>query len=228
MTYIPSHGEGWGRPHMEAMVCGKPVIASNWSGPTEFIYDGNGYLINTTLVDTPDWKGHRWAEPSQDHLMHLMRHTFTNKEEVQETGISAYMDMYYAFSFEAMGILVEDQLRRIAAYLYKKDYVFNALTSNYTRGCYLDPMNGTVSCEPSDYDAYQALLNSEEFAEFESIDILENYSSFDGFDYNIESYYCDDTIPESEKGVAYRKHCTGSYNEYDDYDEYDEYDEYAV
>jgi glycosyltransferase involved in cell wall biosynthesis len=28
----PSRGEGWGRPHQEAMACGLPVIATNWSG----------------------------------------------------------------------------------------------------------------------------------------------------------------------------------------------------
>jgi glycosyltransferase involved in cell wall biosynthesis len=42
---IPSHGEGWGRPHMEAMSCGTPVIATNWSGPTAFMNDRNGYLL---------------------------------------------------------------------------------------------------------------------------------------------------------------------------------------
>ena len=34
---LPSRGEGWGRPYMEAMAMGLPVIATNWSGPTEFI-----------------------------------------------------------------------------------------------------------------------------------------------------------------------------------------------
>lgn len=29
---LPSRGEGWGRPHVEAMSMGLPVIATNWSG----------------------------------------------------------------------------------------------------------------------------------------------------------------------------------------------------
>ena len=33
---LPSRGEGWGRPHVEAMSMGLPVIATNWSGPTAF------------------------------------------------------------------------------------------------------------------------------------------------------------------------------------------------
>jgi glycosyltransferase involved in cell wall biosynthesis len=31
---LPSRGEGWGRPHAEAMAMGLPTIATNWSGPT--------------------------------------------------------------------------------------------------------------------------------------------------------------------------------------------------
>ncbi len=52
---IPSHGEGWGRPHMEAMACGTPVIATNWSGPTAFITRDDGYLIEIEkdLVPAP-------------------------------------------------------------------------------------------------------------------------------------------------------------------------------
>jgi glycosyltransferase involved in cell wall biosynthesis len=46
MQVIPSHGEGWGRPHLEAMSCGRPVLATNWSGPTAFMRHGDtGYLI---------------------------------------------------------------------------------------------------------------------------------------------------------------------------------------
>ena len=30
---LPSRGEGWGRPHVEAMATGLPIVATNWSGP---------------------------------------------------------------------------------------------------------------------------------------------------------------------------------------------------
>ena len=43
---IPSHGEGWGRPHMEAMACGTPVVFTNWSGPVAFIDCTVGYPIS--------------------------------------------------------------------------------------------------------------------------------------------------------------------------------------
>lgn len=31
---LPTRGEGWGRPHVEAMSMGLPVISTNWSGIT--------------------------------------------------------------------------------------------------------------------------------------------------------------------------------------------------
>lgn len=45
LQVIPSHGEGWGRPHMEAMACETPVIATNWSGPVAFMNSSTGFPI---------------------------------------------------------------------------------------------------------------------------------------------------------------------------------------
>lgn len=42
---LPSHGEGWGRPHVEAMSMGLPLIATNWSGPTAFMTEMNSYPL---------------------------------------------------------------------------------------------------------------------------------------------------------------------------------------
>lgn len=52
---IPSKGEGFGRPHVEAMACSTPIIATNWSGPLSFLNEKNGYplAIENNLVDTP-------------------------------------------------------------------------------------------------------------------------------------------------------------------------------
>lgn len=50
---IPSFGEGWGRPAVESMAMSVPVIATNWSGPTAYLTEENGYpLAVESLVDT--------------------------------------------------------------------------------------------------------------------------------------------------------------------------------
>ena len=37
---------------MEALSCGTPVIATNWSGPTAYLTNDNGYLLSINgLID---------------------------------------------------------------------------------------------------------------------------------------------------------------------------------
>ena len=85
---LPTRGEGWGRPMMEAMAMEVPTIATKWSGQLEFMNDDNSFLIDYKLVDippeackeTPAFKGHKWAEPSVEHLKKIMREVFEDKE----------------------------------------------------------------------------------------------------------------------------------------------------
>ena len=44
-----THGEGFGRPLLEASVSEKPIIASNWSGHTDFLKKPNAVLIGGSL-----------------------------------------------------------------------------------------------------------------------------------------------------------------------------------
>ena len=54
-----THGEGFGRPMLEASCCGLPVIASKWSGQMDFLNDKESLMINGHLAEIPDsqvWK----------------------------------------------------------------------------------------------------------------------------------------------------------------------------
>ena len=42
---LPTRGEGWGRPVMEAMAMGLPVIVTNFSGTTAFISSSTAYPL---------------------------------------------------------------------------------------------------------------------------------------------------------------------------------------
>ena len=68
---LPTRGEGFGRPMLEAAAVGLPVITTRWSGPCDFLDDHTAYLVDASLVPVPEslwpelprFKGHRWAEP---------------------------------------------------------------------------------------------------------------------------------------------------------------------
>lgn len=68
-----THGEGYGLPLLEQAVCGKPIIATNWSGHTEFLNRGKWlpveYKVATIHPSRVDNKifmpTAQWAFPSE-------------------------------------------------------------------------------------------------------------------------------------------------------------------
>lgn len=112
---LPTRGEGWGRPYMEAMASGMPVIGTNWSGNTAFMTPENSFLIDCDIVDVPEpaWRetptflGHRWSEPDPAHLRTLIRRVFTNREEAAAIGRSARAHIAENFSHARVAAIIE-------------------------------------------------------------------------------------------------------------------------
>jgi glycosyltransferase involved in cell wall biosynthesis len=75
----PTRGEGWGRPLMEAVACGAPVVASRWSAHLAFLNDDNATLVDGRVVDVPAdvdiavFRGMRWFDPDVDALRAALR-----------------------------------------------------------------------------------------------------------------------------------------------------------
>lgn len=120
----PSRGEGWGRPHMEAMACGLPVIATNWSGNREFMTEDNSYLLNIVgLVEVderaeiPFYRGQRWAEPDPLHLVKLMGDISTRPEEARRIGARARQDMEQSWTWSKQADTAAGRLREISEQL---------------------------------------------------------------------------------------------------------------
>ncbi len=116
---LPSRGEGWGRPYMEAMAVGLPTIGTRWSGQLEFMHDENSYLIDIDglepvpyAVEIPFYRGHRWARPSLEHTMALMRHVYENREQAREVGRKAREDTLEKWSWARAAQKVEQRLER--------------------------------------------------------------------------------------------------------------------
>ena len=74
---MPSRGEGWGRPFMEALAMGLPTIGPRWGGNLAFMDEATSWLLDGDLVPVPHdsepWhgaaNGHHWFDPHADALV---------------------------------------------------------------------------------------------------------------------------------------------------------------
>ena len=117
---LPSRGEGWGRPHVEAMAMGLPVIATNWSGTTAFLDDEVGYPLPYELVPVPaehNLAGHRWAEPDVGALRRLMRRLRPPGRGGRRRRAQA---LAARFSNDALAAAAEREFARVADVLAKR------------------------------------------------------------------------------------------------------------
>lgn len=96
---LPTRGEGWGRPFMESMACGVPVIATNWSAHLAFMNTQNSYLVDVDALapadasEVPIYAGQRWAAPSTSHLISQLRRVHSDRAEANAIGARARQDM---------------------------------------------------------------------------------------------------------------------------------------
>lgn len=111
---LPSRGEGFGLCGLEAMVTGLPLIATNWSGPAEYLDPTDSFPLAYRLVDTggmqPDGSRYfgQWAEPDHDHLRHLLRWLFEHPAEAAARGMRAAARAHRDWTWDR----VARQLRR--------------------------------------------------------------------------------------------------------------------
>ena len=99
---LPTRGEGWGLPFMEAMAMGLPAIATRFSAHLDFMNDENSYLIDNLgteqideeqLNDNPVYLGTSWGIPSLEHTAELMRYVYDNRGEAHRKGLRAREDI---------------------------------------------------------------------------------------------------------------------------------------
>lgn len=123
--YVSLHrSEGLGLTIGEAMYLGKPVVATNYSGSTDFMTEENSYPVDYDLVPVgPDADPYpedgTWAEPNLEHAAQQMRRVFDDRDEADRRSARAAEETRERFSPEAVSRLVERRLgsleRRVAS-----------------------------------------------------------------------------------------------------------------
>jgi len=90
--------EGFGMTIGEAMLLGKPAIATNYSGNVDFMTDENSYLVDYRIVPLtrdygPYMRGYVWAEPDVAQAGRFIREIALNPHAAADRGRIARRDM---------------------------------------------------------------------------------------------------------------------------------------
>ena len=115
-AYVSLHrSEGIGLTIAEAMGLGKPVIATGWSGNTDFMDVSNGFPVGYRLVELeenigPYHAGEVWAEPSIEQAAEWMRFVVDHPDEASARGRAARETMRRDYSEERIAELVRQRL----------------------------------------------------------------------------------------------------------------------
>lgn len=103
---LPSRGEGFGLCGLEAMATGLPLIATNWSGPADYLDPDDSFPLDYRLVETGGIASNHvrydgcWAEPDEEHLRVLMRWLYEHPAEARANGERAARRVHAAWTWD--------------------------------------------------------------------------------------------------------------------------------
>jgi ADP-heptose:LPS heptosyltransferase/glycosyltransferase involved in cell wall biosynthesis/SAM-dependent methyltransferase len=117
--YVSLHrGEGWCYPLFEAAGRGTPVIATNYSGPLEYLDDDAHKLVRHDLCPVRQSYVYyhprmRWAEPDLKHASELMRGVYHEREAARAKAARAALKMREDYSLERVGEMARARIEEM-------------------------------------------------------------------------------------------------------------------
>ena len=117
--YVSLHrSEGYGLTIAEAMLLGKPVIVTGYSGNMDFTTEDNCFIVECKIVpiefDIPPYsKGMQWAEPSVRHAAQRMAEVLNDRAAAKSKGERGKEDIEKFLSFDNAGRRMSSRLQYI-------------------------------------------------------------------------------------------------------------------
>ncbi|HSE65298.1 MAG TPA: glycosyltransferase [Thermoanaerobaculia bacterium] len=121
--YVSLHrAEGFGLPIAEAMALGKPVVATAYSGPSDFLDEATGFPVRwepavQERALPPYPSGTRWAEPDEEHAAEALDRVLSDPAEAARRGAAGRRRMESSYGLAIAGRRVAERLDRLLARL---------------------------------------------------------------------------------------------------------------
>ncbi len=124
-AYVSLHrSEGFGRTLAEAMLLGKPVVATNFSGSCEFAKKETAFLVEYDLVSVGVGnysfvRDAKWAEPNMASAIGALKKVYAGGREVDEISRAGQELIKTKFSREYVGKIYSQRVNEILEGLKK-------------------------------------------------------------------------------------------------------------
>jgi hypothetical protein len=120
---LPTRGEGFGLPLLEALACGVPIITTGITGQLDYLTNNGKPKPGVHLISAPKTKfdgsdsvyyyGFNWTEPNKDELRKAMRYVFENAKAEKEKAVKTSEEIRKNWSWEAAADKVIDRIEKI-------------------------------------------------------------------------------------------------------------------